>query len=104
MRSVESLALAVLRLVDLCQQAAAGNPDARLLAQELEEALAVLSKYDEGPDLVLYYKYLMVLEGHSEFEHHFNETDQLSASQRELARSQWESFRKWWSQWPGAAK
>ena len=37
--------------------------EARSRAAELDEALAVLSKYDEGPDLVLYYKHLMVLEG-----------------------------------------
>ena len=48
----------VLRLVSLCDQAAAGDVTARRLAQELDSALAVLSKYDEGPDLVLYYKYL----------------------------------------------
>lgn len=92
----------VLRLVALCEKAAAGCPDSRRLALELSEALTVLSTYDEGPDLVLYYKYLMVLEGHSEYSHHFNPTDALSASQKEFIRTQWQLFRTWWSQWPGA--
>jgi 4-hydroxy-tetrahydrodipicolinate synthase len=92
----------VLRLVALCEKAAAGCPDSRRLALELSEALTVLSTYDEGPDLVLYYKYLMVLEGHSEYTHHFNPTDALSASQKEFIRTQWQLFRTWWSQWPGA--
>jgi 4-hydroxy-tetrahydrodipicolinate synthase len=62
----------------------------------------VLSTFDEGPDLVLYYKFLMVLEGYSEYEHHFNPSDALSASQREYARAQWRLFKMWWSKWPGA--
>ncbi len=94
----------VLRLIALCEQAAAGNAEARRLAMELEEALHVLSKFDEGPDLVLYYKYLMVLEGNPEFALHFNETDVLSPSQREFARSQWQLFKNWWANWPGASE
>lgn len=93
----------VLRLVELCEQAAQGNAQARQLAWELNEALTVLSTFDEGPDLVLYYKYLMVLEGHPEYEHHFNQTDALSPSQRQYLKSQWELFRNWWSDWPGSA-
>ena len=92
----------VLRLVALCEKAASGCPDSRRLALELGEALTVLSTYDEGPDLVLYYKYLMVLEGHSEYTHHFNPTDALSASQKEFIRTQWQLFRTWWSQWLGS--
>ena len=92
----------VLRLISLCEQAAAGNAEARRLAAELDNALAVLSTFDEGPDLVLYYKQLMVLEGHPEYEHHFNESDALSASQREFLRTQWELFREWWGNWAGA--
>lgn len=93
----------VLRLVELCEQAASGDAYARKLAWELNEALTVLSTFDEGPDLVLYYKYLMVLEGHPEYEHHFNATDALSPSQRQFLKSQWELFRNWWTDWPGAA-
>lgn len=43
----------VLRLVDLCEKAAAGDVEARRLAKELDDALSVLSEFDEGPDLVL---------------------------------------------------
>ena len=39
----------------------------RRLAQELDNALRVLSTFDEGPDLVLHYKYLLVLEGNPEY-------------------------------------
>ena len=42
----------VLKLVSLCEQAVAGDAKARQLARELEEALIVLSTFDEGPDLV----------------------------------------------------
>jgi len=92
----------VLRLIELCEKAATGCPESRRLAQELNEALFVLSTYDEGPDLVLYYKHLMVLEGNPEYAHHFNPTDALSPSQKEFIRSQWQLFRTWWSHWPGA--
>lgn len=91
-----------LRLIELCQQAAAGDAESRKLALELDEALHVLATYDEGPDLVLYYKYLMVLEGNPEYEFHFDQSDALSHSQQSFIRSQWEQFRTWWSNWPGA--
>ena len=91
----------VLRLVELCKRAAVGEAKARGLAAELDEALTVLSTFDEGPDLVLYYKYLMVLEGNPEYEHQINATDQLSDSQREYVRLQWRLFRNWWKNWPG---
>ena len=92
----------VLRLIELCEQAARGDVQARRLAEELDNALRVLSTFDEGPDLVLYYKQLMVLEGHREYEHHFNPTDALSPSQREFLYQQWSLFKSWWNQWPGA--
>ena len=94
----------VLRLIELCEKAAGGDAKARCLARELEDALSVLSKFDEGPDLVLYYKQLMVLEGHPEYEHHIHSSDALSASQREFLRSQWEQFRNWWTGWNGNPK
>jgi len=96
-----ALPMPVLRLIALCEKAAAGDATARRHALELEEALHVLSKFDEGPDLVLFYKYLLVLEGNPEYELNFNETDALSPSQREFARMQWELFKRWWHQWPG---
>jgi 4-hydroxy-tetrahydrodipicolinate synthase len=92
----------VLRLIELCKKAASGCVESRRLAQELDNALAVLSKYDEGPDLVLYYKYLMVLEGNPEYEHHFNASDALSPSQKAFIHNQWSLFKAWWERWPGA--
>jgi 4-hydroxy-tetrahydrodipicolinate synthase len=91
----------VLQLVGLCELAVKGDAVARRYAYELEEALRVLSSFDEGPDLVLYYKYLMLLEGHQSYADHFNPTDRLSPSQQAHARSHWELFRAWWSSWDG---
>jgi 4-hydroxy-tetrahydrodipicolinate synthase len=91
----------VLRLVELCQQAAKGDCKARDLAQQLSEALGVLSRFDEGPDLVLYYKRLMVLEGNFAFTEHLNESDRLSESQLAFLDSQWCQFRAWWKDWCG---
>lgn len=96
-----ALPVEVLRLVELCEKAAGGNAEARRLAKELDSALAVLASFDEGPDLVLYYKYLMVLEGSDEYTHHFNSSDELSPSQRAFLKDQWALFRAWWSNWPG---
>ncbi|MFM7130649.1 MAG: dihydrodipicolinate synthase family protein, partial [bacterium] len=92
----------VLRLIELCEKAAKGDAAARVLAEQLDEALRVLSTYDEGPDLVLYYKHLMVLEGHEEYACHFNETDRLSRSQQDFLETQWRQFKEWWSNWPGS--
>ena len=92
----------ILRLVELCEQAADGDVEARRLARELDTALAVLASFDEGPDLVLYYKYLMELEGNDGYVHHFNSADALSVSQRAYVHDQWQLFRRWWSKWPGA--
>jgi 4-hydroxy-tetrahydrodipicolinate synthase len=61
----------------------------------------VLSTYDEGPDLVLFYKYLLVLNGETEYELHFNVTDALSASQKNFVEQQYSLFKKWWANWPG---
>jgi 1-pyrroline-4-hydroxy-2-carboxylate deaminase len=91
----------VLRLVALCQKAATGCPTARRQAEELDHALAVLSKFDEGPDLVLYYKQLMVLEGHNAYVHHINSTDRLAPSQHAFLEHQWRLFRSWWDAWDG---
>ncbi|OTT92002.1 dihydrodipicolinate synthase family protein [Acinetobacter nosocomialis] len=89
----------VLQLVDLSKKAAAGDAKARRLAQELSNALEVLSSFDEGTDLVLYYKYLMVLNGDKEYTLHFNETDALSGSQRKYVETQYELFRTWYRNW-----
>lgn len=97
-----ALPVEILRLVELCELAAGGDVEARRMAKELDNALAVLASFDEGPDLVLYYKYLMVLEGNQEYTRHFNSSDELSASQRAFLKDQWTLFRTWWSNWPGA--
>ncbi|GAA0771164.1 dihydrodipicolinate synthase family protein [Roseibium denhamense] len=89
----------VLHLVKLCQKAAEGHVGARAKARELEEALAVLSSFDEGPDLVLYYKHLMVLNGEDAYRHHFNETDSLSPAQQRYVEDQYQLFRSWYADW-----
>lgn len=89
----------VLLLVALSQKAAAGDVEARRQAGELETALGVLSSFDEGADLVLYYKHIMVLEGHPEYTLHFNESDALSASQRHYCEQQWRLFKRWFANW-----
>ncbi|CAI3144466.1 4-hydroxy-tetrahydrodipicolinate synthase [Acinetobacter calcoaceticus] len=94
-----ALSKEVLQLVDLSKKAATGDAKARRLAQELSSALEVLSSFDEGTDLVLYYKYLMVLNGDKEYTLHFNETDALSESQRKYVETQYELFRTWYRNW-----
>jgi 1-pyrroline-4-hydroxy-2-carboxylate deaminase len=97
----------VLHLSNLCQAAAGGDADARLRAQELEQALAVLSSFDEGPDLVLYFKHMMVLKGDEEYKLHFIETDALTDSQRGYVEAQFKLFNSWYAEWsklPGAVQ
>ncbi len=89
----------VLQLVALSKQAAKGDARARRLARELESALAVLSSFDEGCDLVLYYKHLMVLNGDLEYSLHFNASDALSDAQRNYAQAQYTLFRQWYANW-----
>ncbi len=57
----------ILHFVALARAAAQGDMEARQRAQELGEALEVLSTWDEGADLVLYYKHMMVLQGNPEY-------------------------------------
>lgn len=97
----------VLHLVALSQAAARGDVEARRRALELEAALAVLSSFDEGPDLVLYFKHMMVLKGNPEYALHFNETDALSDSQRGYVEAQLKLFDAWYGEWskePDAAR
>ena len=91
----------ILRLVELSTRAAKGDQQAYQLACELDQALAVLSKFDEGPDLVLYYKHLMVLEGNPEYKHQLYASDALSPQQCAFLEDHWQQFRNWWSGWPG---
>jgi 4-hydroxy-tetrahydrodipicolinate synthase len=92
----------VLHLVELCRRAALGDSQARRRALELESALGVLSSFDEGADLVLYFKHLMTLQGDDDYALHFNESDQLSASRKRFAETQLRLFQAWWADWRGA--
>lgn len=97
----------ILHLCSLSQAAAKGDADARMRAHELEQALAVLSSFDEGPDLVLYFKHMLVLKGEEEYALHFNSTDELTESQRGYVTAQFNLFNAWyaeWSQLPGAVQ
>jgi dihydrodipicolinate synthase/N-acetylneuraminate lyase len=97
----------VIHLCALSRAAASGDVEARQRALELEAALAVLSSFDEGPDLVLFFKHMMVLKGDAEYTLHFNETDHLSDSQRGYVEAQFKLFNTWygaWSKLPGAVK
>ena len=89
----------ILHFAALCTKAAAGDVDARRRAVELEQALSVLSSFDEGPDLVLYYKHMMVLKGNPEYRLHFNASDELSASQRRHVETQLALFDAWYASW-----
>ena len=89
----------VLHLVALSQAAAQGDANARQRALELESALAVLSSFDEGPDLVLFFKHMMVLKGDPEYTLHFNADDALSASQQGYVEAQLKLFDTWYADW-----
>ncbi|MAD33818.1 MAG: dihydrodipicolinate synthase family protein [Planctomycetes bacterium] len=89
----------VLHLVALCEQAQAGDANARRRATELGDALQVLSTFDEGPDLVLHYKYLLELLGDHRYSAHFNESDALTASQRSFCEEQLRQFQRWYERW-----
>jgi dihydrodipicolinate synthase/N-acetylneuraminate lyase len=89
----------VLQLEALSKKAAAGDVKSLRLANELDRALGILSSYDEGPDLVLFYKYMMVLEGNAEYELHFCPTDALSASQKAYTEQQLKLFKAWYRDW-----
>jgi dihydrodipicolinate synthase/N-acetylneuraminate lyase len=89
----------VLQLEALSKKAAAGDVKSLRQANELDRALGILSSFDEGPDLVLFYKYMMVLEGNAEYELHFNATDALSPSQKAYTEQQLKLFKAWYRNW-----
>lgn len=94
----------VLTLCNLSRAAASGQSDARIWGDELDRAMKVLASFDEGPDLVLYYKHLLVVQGDDAYRLHFNDTDALSPSQKGYAEQQLRLFTTWyatWSQQPG---
>lgn len=89
----------VLLLTQLAKMAAAGHVEARQRAQELEEAMSVLASFDEGPELVLFFKYLLVLNGEEEYRLHFNESDCLNDEQRLYCEKQYHLFKTWYASW-----
>ena len=89
----------VLHLTALSQAAAKGSAVARRLAKELDEALYTLATVDAGPDLVLYFKHMMVLKGNPEYKLHFIETDMLSPSQQGFIEAQLVLFDAWYADW-----
>ena len=91
----------VLTLVELCRRAAAGDAEATRLARELDDALHVLSTFDEGPDLVLFYKRLATLLGADAYARSVDPSDVLSASQSRFVEAQLRRFQAWWRAWPG---
>jgi 4-hydroxy-tetrahydrodipicolinate synthase len=101
------LPVEVLHLTNLAIAAARGDADARQRAVELEQAMSVLASFDEGPDLVLYFKHMLVVRGEPEYTLHFNATDELTPSQRGYVESQLALFDAWYADWsrlPGAVQ
>ncbi|XZE51445.1 dihydrodipicolinate synthase family protein [Planctomycetaceae bacterium SH139] len=91
----------VLKYVALCVAASQGDCHADTFARELSNAFTVLSRFDEGPDLVLYYKYLLYLLGDRDYEYQINPSDVLSSSQARYAKTQLNQFQTWWNSWEG---
>ncbi|NEY90226.1 dihydrodipicolinate synthase family protein [Tabrizicola oligotrophica] len=89
----------VLHLTKLCKAAMAGDATARRLAYELDGAMQVLSEVDAGPDLVLFFKHMMVLKGDAAYKLHFNEGDALSPSQQGFVEKQFALFNAWYADW-----
>ena len=89
----------IITLCNLSVAAAAGDVEARARAHELDSALTVLSSFDEGCDLVLYFKHMLVLKGETQYALHFNETDALTASQRGYVEAQFKLFNDWYAVW-----
>ena len=77
-----------------------GKPETVTNLVELKSL--VQSYLDEGPDLVLYFKYLLTILGENEYKYHFNPTDALSRSQKTFAREQLNIFLRWWDAWSGS--
>ena len=97
----------VLHLTALCKAAMAGDAEARRLAHELDTAMQVLSEVDSGPDLVLFFKHMLVVQGDDAYRLHFNESDALSPSQQGFIEKQLVLFNAWYADWskqPAAQK
>jgi len=70
-------------------------------ALELCETLTVLPSIGENSDLVVFYKELMILEGHSAYRHQIYRDDQLSPSQHQFLHSKEQLLRNCWANWNG---
>ena len=57
---------------------------------------------DAGPDLVLFFKHMLVLQGNDAFRLHFNESDALSPSQQGFVEKQFALFNAWYADWSAA--
>jgi 1-pyrroline-4-hydroxy-2-carboxylate deaminase len=89
----------VLHLTRLCKAAVAGDATARRLAQELDAAMQVLATVDAGPDLVLYFKHILVLQGDESYRLQFNASDALTPSQQGFIERQFALFTGWYADW-----
>ncbi len=89
----------VLHLTALCQAAMKGDAEARRLAFELDTAMQVLSKVDAGPDLVLFFKHMLVIKGDPAYKLHFNEGDALTTAQAGFIEAQLALFDAWYADW-----
>lgn len=89
----------VLHMTKLCKAAMTGDATARRLAYELDSAMQVLSEVDAGPDLVLFFKHMLVLKGDNAYKLHFNEGDALSPSQQGFVEKQFALFNAWYADW-----
>lgn len=89
----------VLHLTKLCKAAIAGDATARRLAYELDSAMQILSEVDAGPDLVLFFKHMLVVRGDAAYKLHFNETDTLSPAQQGFIEKQLALFSAWYADW-----
>ena len=92
----------VLHLTRLCKLAVAGDATARRLAYELDQAMQVLSEVDAGPDLVLFFKHMMVLKGDDAYRLQFNASDALTPSQEGFITQQFHMFNAWYADWKAA--
>ena len=91
----------VLRRVEMCEQAAAETqPRVDWLPNSTMHS-PVLATFDEGPDLVLYYKHLMSWKVVPNTSISSTPTDQLAPSQKAFLEAQWKLFRDWWDSWDG---
>jgi 4-hydroxy-tetrahydrodipicolinate synthase len=95
---------AVKTLVSLCEKYTS-NPDDTLMNRinSLDRLLMPLAEYDVGPDLALYYKYLMTLTGHEGYSVPLWHSDSLSDQQMADASQKLKTFQAGWEAWQQAA-